>query len=119
LHFLQNRLNPAIAFRQFVLVLFPFQWKILYRFSPECPKAGSISCANEAAATIAKIIHMKPCTSFKYGYFSIIFFPTKRPKERPTTETSKLCVKRVCTKSILESGITCVLSWRLLKPPKK
>jgi hypothetical protein len=25
----------------------------------------------------------------------------------------------VCTKSILESGITCVLSWRLLKAAEK
>jgi hypothetical protein len=57
-----------------------------------------------------KIIHMKAMHFLQIRIFSIIFFPTKRPKERPTTETSKLCVKRVCTKSILESGITCVLS---------
>jgi hypothetical protein len=41
LHFLQNRLNPAIAFRQFVLVLSISMEKYSPIFSPECPKAGS------------------------------------------------------------------------------
>jgi hypothetical protein len=76
-----------------------------------------ISCANEAAATIAKIIHMKAMHFLQIRIFLNYFLSTKRPKERPTTETSKLCVKRVCTKSILESGS--VLSWRLLKAAEK
>ena len=32
---------------------------------------------------------------FEVDYDRIIFFPTKRPKDLPTTETSKLCVNLV------------------------
>ena len=85
-------------------------------FSPECPKGGfPMSCITEAAATIApKSLKVYP-KSAKFGWRSNKTFPTFLPRVRPTTETSKLCVKRVCTKSVSESGITWVLSCRLLK----
>ena len=41
--------------------------------------------------------------------------PASLPKLRATTETSKLWVSRVWTKSVLEKGMTCVLSCKLRK----
>jgi hypothetical protein len=53
-------------------------------FSPECPKADSHIVPMMLQLQLPKIIHDNR-TSFKCG---LMIFPTKRPKERPTTETS-------------------------------
>jgi hypothetical protein len=77
-------------------------------FHPECPNGGfPISCANEAAATIAPNHSYENRALLLNGIFLNYFLSNQSSKERPTTETSKLCVS-LCTKSVLDSGITCV-----------
>jgi hypothetical protein len=84
--------------------------KYFYRFSPECPKGGfPISCANEAAATIAQNhsyeSHALPSNTDISQLFSF------QPNVLKNVPLPKLnCASNECTKSILESGITCVLS---------
>jgi hypothetical protein len=64
-------------------------------FSPECQTAGYLyTCANEAAATMAPN-HMKTVNFFSNGIFLNYFLSNQSSKERPTTETSKLCVSLV------------------------
>ena len=88
--------------------------------SPECPKGGfPISWAKQAAAIRAPmsegVLFSKTFFTTSSSSLSSINFATNLPKERPTDATSKLCVKRVCTKSNSGKGITCVLSCSLLK----
>ena len=78
-----------------------------------------MSCDNAAAATMAPKSFERYPFSFNSGYFSRTYLPTMRPKDLATTETSRLCVSLVCTKSVLESGTTCVLSCKLLKESEK
>ena len=83
-------------------------------FSPLCPKGGfPISWAKAAAATIAPkslgLITVNLLVNGGVGA-SETSFPAKRPKLLATTDTSKLWVSRVWTKSVLEKGMTWVLS---------
>jgi hypothetical protein len=74
------------------LYFFPFPIEIFpNRFSPEWPNGGfPISCAKEAAATIAPNHSYGTHRLLLNEVFFYIFLPTNRPKDLPTTDTSKL-----------------------------
>ena len=79
-----------------------------------------MSWAKEAAATIApKSFGWYPKVDLNWGCFLVISLPANLPILLPTTETSRLWVNLVWTKSVFEKGITWVLSWRLLKEEEK
>jgi len=84
-------------------------------FSPEWPKGGlPISWARQAAATTSPKWNFVK-SFFNFGFRPSIRSPTKLPSDLPTTETSKLWVNLVWTKSLSGRGNTCVLSCNLLK----
>lgn len=71
--------------------------------SPECPNGGfPISWARQAADTMEPISGKLILPS---GYFWISPFATLLPNERPTQDTSRLCVSRLCTKILPGRGI--------------
>ena len=75
--------------------------------SPECPNGGlPMSCARQAAETIdpisCRLVASPP-------YFCIRRVAIFVPSDRPTHDTSKLCVSRLCTKMLPGRGKTCVL----------
>ena len=75
--------------------------------SPEWPKGGfPISWARQAAETIEPISGK---FTLSPGYFCIKAFAILFPSERPTQETSKLCVNRLWTNILPGKGNTCVL----------
>ena len=75
-----------------------------------------MSCAKQAAETMEPISGKLMLPS---GYFRINPFETLLPSERPTQETSKLWVNRLCTKMLPGSGKTCVLFCSLRKGDEK
>ena len=80
-------------------------------FSPECPKGGfPRSWARHAADTMEPISVM--CVSESAGCFFRSSAATSFPNERPTHETSRLWVRRLCTKMLPGSGNTWVLFCR-------
>ena len=88
--------------------------------SPACPKGGfPISCVSAAAATMEPIPAAVIPLEASLGYFSSKISPAALPKDRPTEDTSKLCVNRVCTKACSGRGKTWVLSWRFRKGAEK
>ena len=90
---------------------FPSEKNVEIARSPECPKGGlPNSCARQAADTIEPISGRKELSSS--GWRSRIALATSLPKDRPTQDTSRLCVSRLCTKILPGSGNTCVLFYR-------
>ena len=90
---------------------FPSEKNVEMARSPECPKGGlPKSCARQAADTIEPISGRKELSSS--GWRSRIALATSFPKDRPTQDTSRLCVSRLCTKILPGSGNTCVLFCR-------
>ena len=85
--------------------------------SPECPNGGlPMSWARQAAETMEPISGKLTLPS---GYFCIRPLATLLPNERPTQETSKLCVKRLCTNILPGRGNTCVLFCKRRKGEEK
>ena len=86
--------------------------------SPECPKGGlPRSCARQAAETMAPISGRK--LSASSGLRERMPRATSLPKERPTHDTSRLCVRRLWTKTLPGRGNTWVLFCRRRKGAEK
>ena len=106
-HSIEESCSPSgcLSFKNCPL---PSEKKVDMARSPECPKGGlPKSCARQAAETIEPISGRKDsCSS---GWRSRIAFATSFPNERPTQDTSRLCVSRLCTKILPGKGNTWVL----------
>ena len=76
-----------------------------------------MSCARQPAEM------MEPISVMLSGrlspYFSLRSFATALPNERPTQDTSRLCVSLLCTKILPGRGNTCVLFCSLRKGEEK
>ena len=69
--------------------------------SPECPNGGfPKSCARQAAETMRQFLRNEPVSSNIFPQSASYNFS----RERPTLETSKLCVNRLCTKILPGKG---------------
>lgn len=88
------------------------------RFFPGMAEGGlPKSCARQAADTIEPISGRNE--SYSSGWRVSIALDTSLPNERPTHETSRLCVKRLWTKILPGRGNTCVLFCRRRKGAEK
>ncbi|CCY65013.1 unknown [Prevotella sp. CAG:1124] len=77
-------------------------------FSPECPNGGlPMSCARHAVLTIVPICGNS--VSASSGLCFITPWATSLPSESPTLATSRLWVRRLCTKILPGKGNTWVL----------
>lgn len=97
---------------------FPSEKYVPMARSPEWPKGGlPKSCARQATDTMAPISDR--WLSFSSRCRASSFLVESLPNERPTHDTSRLCVSRLCTKIPPGSGNTCVLFCSDGREPKR
>ena len=92
--------------------------KVWMAFSPEWPNGGlPKSWARQAALTMVPISSKR--VSFNSGRFSMMRREISLPSDIPTLATSRLWVRRLCTKMLPGRGNTWVLFCKRRKAEEK